>query len=97
MHADSWKVAVPLKDGIAALKGQVEDIGYSQPGERTGGFAYQESQLGFPAASMDTKAQTVVEEIRIEDSGWGTLHGGGELRPADQRWIRRRHDACRGG
>jgi hypothetical protein len=97
MYADSTKLAVPLKDRIAALKGLIEtgmDIGRNQPRATTGGLVYQGCQLGVPAASMGTKVLIVEEEICTENSDLGILHVGGELRQAGQRWIHRPHDAC---
>jgi hypothetical protein len=98
MYADSTKLAVPLEDRTAALRGLVEtgmDTGRSQPRAMT----WWLSLSGFPTGRtlrrvLDKKALIVGY---MEDSGWGALHAGGELRQGGQRWIRRQHDACRVG
>jgi len=100
MHADSTKLAAPLEDRTAALRGLVEtgmDTGRSQSRAMVGGLAYQYSQLGVAVACTDKKALSVEEETCMEDSCWGTLHADGELHQAGRRWIRRQHDACRVG
>ena len=97
MYADSTKLAAPLEDKIAVLKGRVEtemDIGRKEPRAMAGGLAYLQPVV--PGVCTDTEALIAEEEICIEHSGLGT-DAGGESHQAAQRWIRRQHDACRGG
>lgn len=97
MYVDSTKLAVPPEDRIVVLKGPVEtemDIGRNQPRAMPGDLAYL--QLVVPGVYTDTKALIAEEEICTENSGLET-DAGDESHQADQRWIHRRHDACRGG